>query len=115
MQLEKVYSEVLAQGGELLAVSPQTVETNAGLRERRDLSFPILADADLAVIHAWGLFNDLDPKERQIPYPATYVIAQDGSIFWAHLGIETRDRPTVGEVMAALSGLVNETISKEKL
>jgi peroxiredoxin len=90
VQLEKVYDDVVSLGGELLAVAPQTVEKNLGLRERRDLSFPILADADLAVIHEWGLFNALDPKERQIPYPATYVVTQDGAISWAHLGVETR-------------------------
>lgn len=101
--MEKIYDEILSTGGELLAVSPQTIDQNLGLRERRALSFPILADADLAVIHEWGLFNDLDPKERQIPYPATYIVAQDGRIAWAHLGIDTRDRPTVGEVLAALT------------
>lgn len=88
-------------GGELLAVSPQDVAANEGLRGRRSLPFPILADADQAVIRAWGLFNDQDPKERLIPYPAVYVVGQDGRISWAHLGIATRDRPTAGEVLAA--------------
>ena len=99
------YPEIQAAGGELLAVSPQTVDKNLELRARRTLPFPILADNDQAVIRAWGLFNDLDPKQRLIPYPATYVVAQDGRIAWAHLGIETRDRPTAGEVMAAYRGL----------
>lgn len=91
----------MAAGGELLAVSPQEVTANQGLRERRNLPFPILADADQAVIRAWGLFNDLDPKERAIPYPAVYVVGQDGRITWCHVGVATRDRPTAGQVLAA--------------
>ena len=88
-------------GGELLAISPQDEAANQGLRERRNLPFPILADADQSVIRAWGLFNDLDPKGRDIPYPAVYVVGGDGRIVWSHLGIGTRDRPTAGEVLAA--------------
>ncbi|NIP28433.1 MAG: peroxiredoxin family protein, partial [Phycisphaerae bacterium] len=94
--MAKIYPDIQAAGGQLLAVSPQTMELNQGLRERRALPFPILADADQAVIRQWGLFNDLDPKKRLIPYPATYVIGRNGRIAWAYLGIETRDRPTVG-------------------
>jgi len=107
VQLAKVYPEIQTAGGELLAVSPQTVVLNQGLRERRSLPFPILADADQAVIRGWGLFNDLDPKRRLIPYPATYVIGQDGRVAWAHLGVETRDRPSVGEVIASLKKIIN--------
>jgi peroxiredoxin len=101
------YDAVKSAGGELIAVSPQKVSDNQNLRERRQLPFPILADADQAVIHEWGLFNDLDPKERLIPYPATYVVGQDGRITWAHLGIETRDRPSASEVIAAFQALVD--------
>ncbi len=102
MQLAQTYAEFQAKGVALWTVSPQDVETNQALRERRDLPFPILADADQAVIRAWGLFNDQDPQQRPIPYPATYIVGQDGRILWRHLGLETRDRPTVGQILAAL-------------
>jgi peroxiredoxin len=100
------YSEIQAAAGQLLAVSPQQIVDNQALRERRELPFPILADADQAVIRDWGLFNDLDPRKRLIPYPATYVVGQDGRIAWSHLGIETRDRPSAGEVLAAFKALI---------
>jgi peroxiredoxin Q/BCP len=103
--LANSYLEIQAAGGELLAVSPQLVDKNLELRARRTLPFPILSDDDQSVIRAWGLFNDQDPKQRLIPYPATYVVGMDGRVAWAHLGIETRDRPTAGEVMAAYRGL----------
>jgi peroxiredoxin len=75
---------------------------NQGLRERRNLPFPILADADLAVIRAWGGFNALDEKERLIPYPAAYLVGKEGRILWRHLSHETRDRPTPMQIVTAV-------------
>jgi peroxiredoxin len=86
----------------LWAISPQNKEKNEELRQRRQLPFPILADADQAVIREWGVFNDLDPKKRAIPYPATYVINQNGIVQWAHVGMDTRDRPGREQIMAAV-------------
>ncbi len=86
------------------AISPQETEQNQALRERRSLPFPILADADQVVIRTWGIYNRLDPKQRSIPYPATYIIDQSGRVRWSRLGLETRDRPTAGEVVAAVRG-----------
>ena len=91
----------MTSGADLWTIAPQEVETNQALRERRDLPFPILADIDQAVIHQWGIFNFDDPKGRAIPYPATFVIGQNGTISWAYVGKETRDRPTPGAILAA--------------
>lgn len=108
MQLAAVYEEIQEIGGELLAIAPQPVEINLNLKEKRALPFPILADDDQAVIQEWGVFDHQDPKKRLIPYPATYIVGQDGRIAWAYLGAATRDRPMVGEVMAALKKVAFE-------
>jgi thioredoxin-dependent peroxiredoxin len=103
VQLAAVYVEIQAQGTELWAISPQTVVANEGLRRRRQLPFPILADADQHVIRAWGVFNDLDPKQRAIPYPATFIVGQNGRVQHQWLGLTTRERPTPAAVLAALA------------
>lgn len=105
MQLAKVYDQITAVGAVLWAISPQTLTDNQNLRQRRHLPFPILADTDLAVIRAWGLFHELDAYDRLIPYPATYIVGQDGRCVRFWLGLETRDRPTPGEVLAAVPAL----------
>lgn len=99
MQLADVYRNILDAGAALWAISPQEVTKNEALRQRRGLPFPLLADADLQVIHEWGLFNDKDPKQRSIPYPATYLIGRDRHALWRHVGIATRDRPTPGKII----------------
>jgi peroxiredoxin len=100
VQLTKTLDKIEAKGAKIWAISPQTVELNLALQERRDVGFPILADPDQATIRAWGVFDALDPKERAIPYPATYIVGEEGRVVWAHVGASTRDRPTVGEIIA---------------
>lgn len=102
VQLAKVYDRFTEHGAEIWAISPQTIVENSNLVERRELPFPVLADPDQAVIHQWGLFNSLDPKERKIPYPATYIIDAQGQVAWLHLGLQTRDRPTTTELIEAV-------------
>lgn len=97
-----MYADIQAQGAALWAVSPQPVAANEGLRQRRALPFPILADAEQQVIRAWGVFNDQDPEQRAIPYPATYIVAANGRIHRRWLGLITRDRPTPRQVIDAL-------------
>ena len=105
VQLASVYGEIQEAGAELWAISPQPVAQNEALRQRYSLPFPILADADQTIISEWGLLNKSDPKKRPIPYPATYLVGRNGQILWAHLGITTRDRPTPGQIVAALREL----------
>jgi peroxiredoxin len=102
VQLTAVYDQIQAAGVDLWAIAPQEAAVNQALRERRKLPFPILADADLAVIRAWGVFNALDEKQRLIPYPAAYLVAADGRVLWRHLSHETRDRPTPMEIVTAV-------------
>jgi peroxiredoxin len=102
VQLTAVYDQIQATGAQLWAIAPQDQARNQELRERRALPFPILADADLAVIRAWGLFNALDEKQRLIPYPAAYLVGPDGRVLWRHLSFETRDRPTPMAIVAVL-------------
>lgn len=105
-----MYTQFTEAGAVIWAISPQTTVENGNLKERRDLPFPVLADADQAVIHEWGLFNALDPRQRAIPYPATYIINQQGEVAWRHLGLQTRDRPTPAEILAAVrtANAINE-------
>lgn len=100
-QLSQVYNDILAHGAELWAISPQSQEQNQAFREKRDIPFPILCDDKLTVIDQWGLRDELDPSQEQIPYPTTYIIV-NGQAHWRKLGHRKDDRPTPGEIIAAL-------------
>jgi len=67
------------------------------------LPFPILADADRAVLRQLGMIHPgagLDGGDVAIP--ATYVIAGDGTIAWLHKSDHVRLRPDPAEVLAAV-------------
>jgi peroxiredoxin len=109
--MASVYEEIKALGAELWSIAPQSIDENSALRRRRHLPFPILADDGQAVIHRWGLFNDLDPKRRAIPYPATYIVGQRRRVRWSKVSRGTRDRPTSGEIVAALKSICANELS----
>jgi peroxiredoxin Q/BCP len=113
VQLAKIYAQFEELGVSLWAISPQSVEKNRVLIERRELPFPILSDADQKVIRQWGVFNDEDPKGRAIPYPATYLIDQKGWITWVHIGQSTRDRPSSDEILLQIKQINNRTTEQD--
>ena len=75
------------------------------LVERRGLTFPVLSDPNLQVIHDWGLFDHDDPKGRLIPHPTTIMIDQDGTVRWSHVGTSSRERPTIDQILEVLEAL----------
>jgi peroxiredoxin len=101
-QLAGVYQELQERGVALWAISPQTQEKNSAFKAKREIPFPILDDSALEVIRGWGLEDELDPVQEHIPYPTTYIIDKGGRVHWRRLGQRPDDRPTPGEIMAAL-------------
>lgn len=67
--------------------------------------FPFLTDPDHAVIDRYGLFQDTDPRGRQIIHPATFIIDQEGVVRWSFVEVDYRVRPSNEEIQAALARL----------
>ena len=95
--------EIRASGADIIAITPEPIEMAAKFKTETQAPFTILSDPDLAVIRAFGIFHEDEPKGRMLPYPATYLIARDGTVLWRHIGRETRDRPKPHEMLAALA------------
>jgi peroxiredoxin len=64
--------------------------------------FPFLTDRDHSVIDRYGLFNDADPRGRQITHPATMLIDKVGVVRWKFVEVDYRVRPTNEDVLAEL-------------
>ena len=101
-KLAQSYDKFVDAGVSLWAISPQQQRINKQFGEKRQIPYPILADEDLAVIKDWGLLHELNPDQENIPYPTTYIINEDGSVHWRHLGSLPEDRPTTEEILNAL-------------
>ena len=116
-----LYDTVRASHALLVAVSPQTARQNEFTAGQHGLPFPLLADPGAQVAEQFGLvytvpdylqkyyrsilvnipFMNGEPSYR-LPLPATYVLAQDGTVLFARAYADFRVRPEPAEALAAL-------------
>jgi peroxiredoxin len=115
--LADVHGPIRAAGGEVLALSPQ----REGIEGARALPFPWLRDDDNLVARKVGVAFELPrdlswayrelgidlPKLNQsdrfeLPVPATFVVARDQRIRFAHVEPDYRRRPAALEVLGAI-------------
>jgi peroxiredoxin len=115
--LAGVYGQIQKAGAEVLALSPQ----REGIERARALPFPWLQDDDNLVARKVGVAFELPrdlcwayrelgidlPKLNQsdrfeLPVPATFVVAKNGRIRFAHVEPDYRRRPSIHEVLGAL-------------
>ena len=118
---QTLYPRVRERGALLAAMSPQTQRQNEFAAQQHHLTFPILTDLGAAIANQFGVTYTV-PKTMQdhyrsilvnipfingeaswrLPLPATFVIAQDGTILFSEAHADHRVRPDPEEVLNAL-------------
>ena len=75
--------------------------------KRGEINFPLLSDPNHRTIEAYGLRDPAydGQKFAGIPHPAVYVIDKNGTVAWAKIESNYRQRPTNDEIRAALNAL----------
>lgn len=116
-----LYSIVRERGGLVAAISPQTRRQSDFTQAQHEIPYPLLNDDGCKVSAQFGLAYDV-PKYHQeyyssmlvnIPFingdqswklilPATYVLAQDGTVLFAEAHADFRVRPEPEEVLRHL-------------
>jgi len=84
----------------VVAIVSDATETNAALAKRLGVTFPILSDADLSTIRAYGV----EHVGKDIALPATVVVNTDGTVRWVYVGDWPADRPLLPDVLRVLEG-----------
>lgn len=76
------YSELQAQGYELLGVSADSEKKQANFKNKFDFQYPLLADEDHAVINAFGVWGNKKFMGREYDgiHRMTFVINEEGVI-----------------------------------
>jgi peroxiredoxin len=116
--------DIEAAGASLVAVSPQTPDSTMTIVERQSLAFPVLSDVGNAVSRAYGLVFAVDAGTREqyravgidlaasngtdtweLPVPATYVVAPDGTVRFAFVEADYTRRATPAQIVEALETL----------
>lgn len=111
-------------GAELIAISPQTREHNAAIRERHGLEFPVLSDVGNAYARKLGIVHALPTDLRdvytqfgislpehngddtwELPLPTRIVVDADGVIRRIDADPDYTHRPEPEQTLAALRSL----------
>ena len=83
-------SEALeAAGYAVVGISPDPESAQAKFSDRHDLPFPLLSDADHAVMEAWGVWGEKKNYGRVYTgvIRSTVVVAPDGSVALAQYNV----------------------------
>jgi peroxiredoxin len=111
-ELRDNYQAILDRGVEVVAVSVDSPETSARLRERLGLDSRFLSDPEGSLMDAVSLRHEggapppaITGKPAGNPdifLPATFLVDGDGVIRWAYRPDTYRVRATIPEVLAAI-------------
>jgi peroxiredoxin/YHS domain-containing protein len=118
--LQERLADFTAAGATLVAISPQAPDGSLSTAEKNGLAFPVLTDAGNAVARRYGIAYTLPAELQQafkgkldlatinanapdsLPVSATYVVAPDGRILFAHVDADYRTRAEPEEVLKAV-------------
>ena len=100
MKLQESSAKFEASNATVAAVVVDGTETNAALAKRLGVTFPILSDADLSTVRAYGV----EHVGKDIARPATVVVNTDGTVRWVYVGDRAADRPLLPDVLRVLEG-----------
>ncbi len=121
---------IKGMGAELFALTAELPDQSLNTEEKNALAFPVLSDPDLKVSQLYDLVFTLDSqtalryesrfqlskvngnKNSTLPIPATYVIDTDGTIVFAYVNPDYRQRVNPEQVINALRVLNDNNANK---
>jgi len=94
--------ELKKLGAHVLGVSPDSVESHAKFRDKYDLNFPLLADADHKVADKYGAWREKNMygKKSMGIQRSTYLIDADGKIaqVWKRVQVDGHDEKVIASL-----------------
>lgn len=120
--LQKINKQIVAAGATLVAISPQTQKHSYMTRDMHKLRFPVLSDAGNQIARKFGLVYRVSPELQamyesiytslpgyngdsswELPMPATYIVRPNGTISFARVDADWRQRPEPEEIAKLLA------------
>ena len=119
--MQRILPQIQDAGDALVAISPQTVQQSFFMADQHRLSFPLLSDARNQIARQFGLVYRVPDYQQSIfrralinlpftngdeswelPIPAVYVIERDGTLLFASVNPDYKERPEPEEILAQL-------------
>ncbi len=81
VQLQASLKELEATGGQVVAISYDSMDVLSRFATKHSITYPLLSDAGSKTIEAYGILNrEAQGRAKGIPYPGTFVVGTDGVI-----------------------------------
>ena len=122
--MQEALPAIEAAGGQIAAISPETPDHSLDTAQKNELKFEVLSDVGSKVAHDFGIAYELpevvqeqfkgkldlaayNTKEHEyaLPLSAVYVVDTDGTIAYAFLDAEYRNRAEPSEIVKVLREL----------
>ncbi|MES0371276.1 MAG: peroxiredoxin-like family protein [Mariprofundaceae bacterium] len=122
--LQQALPDIEKAGGKLIAIAPELPEHAGEIREKGNLTFPLLHDWNNGISHEYGLVFTLPESLRpiyesfgidlaasqgndrfELPLPATYIVGRDGVIKYAYVNVDYTKRMEPSEIVEVLKSL----------
>ena len=122
--LQQSLPEIEAKSATLVAISPETPDNSLSTQEKNELSFEVLSDRGNILAKQLSLVFTLPESLRpiynnfgidlpahngdssfELPLPATYVIAVDGTVAYSFASADYTQRAEPSEIIKALDQL----------
>jgi peroxiredoxin len=120
--LARAYPDIVAAGGDVVSIVPETAKYAETLKQTRGLPFRVLTDLDLAYALSLGLVFWVGDKIKEtyrqfgidlerfqgnggwlLPIPATLVVGQDGRVKARFVDPDFRHRLGIEPILGALA------------
>ena len=122
VELQERAGEFEKNGIRACAISYDSTDVLGEFAEKHDISYPLLADTDSAVIRLFGIFNTHIPEDHAwygVPFPGTIMVDERGMVidrsFYANHGVRdavTRMLRDVFRIEDASRGVVQKMSSE---
>jgi peroxiredoxin Q/BCP len=100
--------ELQALGAVVLGVSPDSVDSHAAFRDKYQLNFPLLADADHKVAEKYGAWREKNMygKKSMGIQRSTFLIGPDGKVaqVWKRVQVDGHDDQVIEALKALKEG-----------
>jgi peroxiredoxin len=106
--LRSEYTTLTDQVTVILGVVGQDRDDLADFLARQPLPFPLLGDADRAVMRAYNVFNALSLDAFRVAHPSAFLIDPAGVIRYSYVASNQFDWPQTSLLAETLAGLRQE-------
>lgn len=119
--LNSALADIQKSGASLVAISPQSVKQSFFMRDQHQFRFPLLSDAGNRVARGFGLVYAVPEEQKavysrtfvnlpflnedsswELPIPATYLVARDGTVLYASADPDYTRRPEPADILRHL-------------